>query len=431
MKVNIIGAGLAGSEASYYLANKGYEVHLYEQRPVSTTPAHKTDKFAELVCSNSLRSNDECVAPGLLKREMKMLNSLVIESAEQNSVPAGSALAVDREGFSAYITNVLQSHPNIIIHNQEVLDIDVNQPTIICTGPLTSESMTQSIKDLIGEDFCYFFDAAAPIIEFDSIDMDKAYFKARYDKGEASYINCPLTKDEFEIFYNELINAKCVEPKDFELKVFEGCMPFEVMAKRGEQTLLYGPMKPVGLEQDGERPYAVVQLRQDNAIKTLYNIVGFQTHLTWGEQDRIIHLIPGLENANIVRYGVMHRNSYINSPLVLNQYYQLKKASNIFVAGQFTGVEGYIESAASGMNAAINMDRYLQNQPMLIFPQETCFGALSYYITHADPNNFQPMNINFGIIKDLEFKVKKKEKKEAYAKRAIDIMQKYIKENIE
>lgn len=431
MKVKVIGAGLAGSEASWYLANKGYQVDLYEQRPKQSTPAHKTDKFGELVCSNSLRSNDVNVAPGLLKREMEMLGSLVIEAAKANEVPAGSALAVDREGFSQYITDKIKNHPNINIIHEEYTNLD-DEPTIIATGPLTSDNLHKTLSKELGENFCYFFDAAAPIIEFDSIDMNKAYFKSRYDKGEADYINCPMTKEEFAVFYNELINAKCVESKDFELKVFEGCMPFEVMAQRGEKTLLFGPMKPVGLETpDGIRPYAVVQLRQDNAIKTLYNIVGFQTHLTFGEQQRIINLIPGLENANIVRYGVMHKNAYINSPILLNQYYQLKQKENIFFAGQITGVEGYIESASSGINAAINMQRYLENKEMLIFPQETAIGALSYYITHADPNNFQPMNVNFGIIKDLETRVKKKERKEAYASRALEVMDKFIKDNIE
>ncbi len=428
MRVNVIGAGLAGSEASYYLANKGYEVYLYEQRGKKMTPAHKTDKFGELVCSNSLRSDEITTGPGLLKKEMAMLNSLIIKAARENQIPAGSALGVDREGFSNTITNVIKNHPNITIINEEITTIPQG-PTIICTGPLTSDGLLKALKTLVGNDFCYFFDAAAPIVEFDSINMDKAYYKSRYDKGEAAYINCPMNQAEFETFYHELINAQCVNIKEFELKVFEGCMPIEVMAKRGEQTLLYGPLKPVGLEHNGELPYAVVQLRQDNAIKTLYNLVGFQTHLTFPEQKRIINLIPGLEHANIVRYGVMHKNTYINSPLLLNQYYQLKSHPDIFFAGQITGVEGYIESASSGINAAINMDLYLQNKKMLIFPKETAFGALSYYITHADSNNFQPMNINFGIIKDLEIKLKKQERKQYYATRAIKTMEAFINEH--
>lgn len=429
MEVNVIGAGLAGCEASWYLANKGHKVKLFEQRPLNSTPAHNTDKFAELVCSNSLRSYELATGPGLLKYEMAKLNSIVMKAAMDQPLAAGSALAVDRHHFSNYITDKIYNHPNIEVITQEYYNLD-DTPTIICTGPLTSDKLLDSLKNLLGDDFGYFFDAAAPIIEFDSINMDKAYFKSRYDKGEASYINCPMTKEEFEYFYHELINAKCVEPKDFELKVFEGCMPFEIMAKRGEQTLLYGPMKPVGLEQpDGTRPYAVVQLRQDNAIKTLYNIVGFQTHLTFGEQERIIHMIPGLEHANIIRYGVMHKNNFINSPKVLNQYLQLKTHPHIFFGGQVTGVDGYIESASTGINAAINMDRYLRGEEMVIFPQETAIGALSYYITHADPNDFQPMKINFGIIKDFDLKVKKKYKKMGYAIRAIYCFNQFVKDN--
>ena len=429
MEVNVIGAGLAGCEASWFLANKGHKVKLFEQRPINSTPAHNTDKFAELVCSNSLRSYELATGPGLLKYEMGKLNSIVMKAAMDQPLAAGSALAVDRHHFSDYITDKIYNHPNIEVITQEYYNLD-DTPTIICTGPLTSDKLLDSLKNLLGDDFGYFFDAAAPIIEFDSINMDKAYFKSRYDKGEASYINCPMTEEEFEHFYHELIHAKCVEPKDFELKVFEGCMPFEIMAKRGEQTLLYGPMKPVGLEQpDGTRPYAVVQLRQDNAIKTLYNIVGFQTHLTFGEQERIIHMIPGLEHANIIRYGVMHKNNYINSPKVLNQYLQLITHPHIFFGGQVTGVDGYIESASTGINAAINMDRYLRGEEMVIFPQETAIGALSYYITHADPNDFQPMKINFGIIKDFDLKVKKKYKKMGYAIRAIYCFDQFVMDN--
>lgn len=429
MEVNVIGAGLAGCEASWFLANKGHKVKLFEQRPINSTPAHNTDKFAELVCSNSLRSYELATGPGLLKYEMAKLNSIVMKAAMDQPLAAGSALAVDRHHFSDYITDKIYNHPNIEVITQEYYNLD-DTPTIICTGPLTSDKLLDSLKNLLGDDFGYFFDAAAPIIEFDSINMDKAYFKSRYDKGEASYINCPMTEEEFEHFYHELIHAKCVEPKDFELKVFEGCMPFEIMAKRGEQTLLYGPMKPVGLEQpDGTRPYAVVQLRQDNAIKTLYNIVGFQTHLTFGEQERIIHMIPGLEHANIIRYGVMHKNNYINSPKVLNQYLQLITHPHIFFGGQVTGVDGYIESASTGINAAINMDRYLRGEEMVIFPQETAIGALSYYITHADPNDFQPMKINFGIIKDFDLKVKKKYKKMGYAIRAIYCFDQFVMDN--
>ena len=426
--VNVIGAGLAGVEASWYLANKGFLVNLYEQRPTQTTPAHKTSNFAELVCSNSLRSNDENTAPGLLKKELKMLNSIIIEAAEKYSVPAGSSLAVDREMFSEYITEKIKNHPNIAIINQEIEEIPQG-PTIIATGPLTSGKLKRAIEEFLGEEYFYFFDAAAPIIEFDSINMEKAYFKSRYDKGGKDYINCPMTEEEFNKFYDELITAKCVEPKDFELKVFEGCMPFEIMAKRGRQTLLYGPMKPVGLEYNEIKPYAVVQLRQDNIAKSLYNIVGFQTHLTFGEQKRIIQMIPGLENANILRYGVMHRNSFINSPKVLKATYQTNKREDLFFAGQITGVEGYIESASSGLVCGINMARLLNNESLLTFPQTTAIGALPYYISNACEKNFQPMNINFGIIKDFEYRVKKKEKKEKYSKRAQEDLMAFIDAN--
>jgi methylenetetrahydrofolate--tRNA-(uracil-5-)-methyltransferase len=430
-KVKIIGAGLAGCEAAWYLANKGIKVDLYEQRPVNSTPAHHTEKFAELVCSNSLRSNDINVAPGLLKNEMKKFGSLVIESATTNEVPAGSALAVDRENFSEYITTKIKEHKNINVILEEV-DVIEDEYTIIASGPLTSDKFSKKIQEFLGEEYFYFFDAAAPIIEKDSINFDKVYLKSRYDKGEAAYLNCPMTKEEFENFYFELIKAECVEFKDFEMKVFEGCMPFEVMAKRGMQTLLFGPMKPVGLETpEGERPYAVVQLRQDDAIASLYNIVGFQTHLKFGEQNRIIKMIPGLENAEIVRYGVMHRNSFINSPRALKESYQTKKNEKVFFAGQITGVEGYIESAASGIAAAVNMEKLINEKPLVKFPEETAMGALSYYISHASETKFQPMNVNFGIIKPLDIRVKKNERKQAYALRAVEVMDEFITNNID
>jgi methylenetetrahydrofolate--tRNA-(uracil-5-)-methyltransferase len=430
-KVKIIGAGLAGCEAAWYLANKGIKVDLYEQRPVNSTPAHHTEKFAELVCSNSLRSNDINVAPGLLKNEMKKFGSLVIESATTNEVPAGSALAVDRENFSEYITTKIKEHKNINVILEEV-DVIEDEYTIIASGPLTSDKFSKKIQEFLGEEYFYFFDAAAPIIEKDSINFDKVYLKSRYDKGEAAYLNCPMTKEEFENFYFELIKAECVEFKDFEMKVFEGCMPFEVMAKRGMQTLLFGPMKPVGLETpEGERPYAVVQLRQDDAIASLYNIVGFQTHLKFGEQNRIIKMIPGLENAEIVRYGVMHRNSFINSPRALKESYQTKKNEKVFFAGQITGVEGYIESAASGIAAAVNMEKLINEKPLVKFPEETAMGALSYYISHASETKFQPMNVNFGIIKPLDIRVKKNERKQAYALRAVEVMDEFMTNNID
>lgn len=430
MKVNIIGAGLAGSEASYYLANKGVEVTLYEMRPTKSTEAHHTNNFGELVCSNSLRSNDINSAPGLMKSEMAKLNSLIMQSAITNEVPAGGAFAVDRDGFGEYITKIISNHPNITVVTEEVTEIDETIPTIICSGPLTSDALSENITKLIGQDHFYFFDAAAPIITYDSINMDVVYKKSRYDKGEAAYLNCPMTESEYDVFYDNLVNAECVEPKDFELKVFEGCMPVEVMASRGKQTLLFGPLKPVGLRTpEGERPHAVVQLRQDDAKASLYNLVGFQTHMKFGEQRKVIQSIPGLENAEIVRYGVMHRNSFINSTNVLNSSYQLMAKPNIFFAGQLTGVEGYIESASSGIVAAINMFRHLNNEELLEFPIETAVGSMAKYIT--TPNkDFQPMNTNFGIIKDLDTRVKKKERKAAYSARAQVIMDEFIAQNL-
>lgn len=425
-KVNVIGAGLAGVEATHQLIQRGIPVRLYEMRPNVSTGAHKTEYFAELVCSNSLRADGLSNAVGVLKEEMEMNNSLIIKFAREHRVPAGGSLAVDRIGFSKAITEYISTHPLVEVIHEEILDIP-HGPTIIASGPLTSPSLSSAIQNLLNQDYFYFYDAAAPIITKDSIDFHKAYFKSRYDKGEAEYINCPMTEEEFDIFYDTLINAEVVKPKDYEEKFFEGCMPFEEMARRGKQTLLFGPMKPVGLEQENKkRPYAVVQLRQDNAAGNLYNIVGFQTHLKWGEQDKIIHLIPGLENAQIVRYGVMHRNCFICSPKYLKQTYQFINRDDLFFAGQITGVEGYVESAQSGIVAGINMAHYLENKDQVVFPRETVMGALSYYITHGDEKDFQPMKANFGILPDLQQKVKKKEKKVAYAKRAITMMEDFI-----
>ena len=429
-KVTVIGAGLAGTEASYQLAKRGFEVTLYEMRPKKSTPAHKTGLFAELVCSNSLRSNSLENAVGLLKEEMRMLDSLIIRLADESQVPAGGALAVDRDVFSQKVTDAIRNNPNITVVEEEVTELP-DGPLIIATGPLTSDALGEKIKELINEEYLYFFDAAAPIVEFDSINMDKAYRKSRYDKGDADYINCPMTEDQFNNWYDELVKAKAVEVKEFELKVFEGCMPFEEMAKRGRQTLLFGPMKPVGLRTpDGERPHAVVQLRQDNLEGTLYNIVGFQTHLTFGEQKRIIQMIPGLENASIVRYGVMHRNTFINSPRLLTRNYQLRSNENIFFAGQITGVEGYVESAGSGLLASIALARKLENKEEIIFPETTIIGSESYYISHASISDFQPMNANYGIIQKLGFKHGKKQRKMLYKERSLEIM-KEIVERIE
>ncbi|MCD8029101.1 MAG: methylenetetrahydrofolate--tRNA-(uracil(54)-C(5))-methyltransferase (FADH(2)-oxidizing) TrmFO [Erysipelotrichaceae bacterium] len=424
-KVNIIGAGLAGVEATYQLIKRGIPVKLYEIRPIKTTGAHKTEYFAELVCSNSLRADGLTNAVGVLKEEMRMHDSLIIKMAEKHRVPAGGSLAVDRYGFSQDITDYLSHHPLVEVIHEEITNIP-DGPTIIATGPLTSDALSSSIKELLNEEYFYFYDAAAPIITKESIDFHKAYYKSRYDKGEAEYINCPMNEEEFDVFYDALIHAETVKEEDE--KFFEGCMPFEVMAQRGKQTLLFGPMKPVGLEKDGHRFHAVVQLRMDNAIGSLYNIVGFQTNLKWGEQKRIIHMIPGLENAEIVRYGVMHRNSYICSPICLKPTYQSNNRDDLYFAGQMTGVEGYVESAQSGLVAGINMARYCNGLKPLQYPRNTVMGSLSYYITHADKNNFQPMKANFGILPKLKVKVKKKERKAAYATRAIKEMKEFINE---
>ncbi|MCG2497397.1 FADH(2)-oxidizing methylenetetrahydrofolate--tRNA-(uracil(54)-C(5))-methyltransferase TrmFO [Staphylococcus epidermidis] len=428
-KVNIVGAGLAGSEAAYQLAQRGIKVNLIEMRPVKQTPAHHTDKFAELVCSNSLRGNALTNAVGVLKEEMRHLDSLIITSADKARVPAGGALAVDRHDFAGYITDTLRNHPNITVLNEEVNHIPEGY-TIIATGPLTTEHLAQEIVDITGKDQLYFYDAAAPIIEKDSINMDKVYLKSRYDKGEAAYLNCPMTEEEFNRFYDAVLEAEVAPVNEFEKeKCFEGCMPFEVMAERGRKTLLFGPMKPVGLEdpKTGKRPYAVVQLRQDDAAGTLYNIVGFQTHLKWGAQKEVIRLIPGLENVDIVRYGVMHRNTFINSPDVLNEKYELKGHDNLYFAGQMTGVEGYVESAASGLVAGINLAHKILGKGEVIFPRETMIGSMAYYISHAkNEKNFQPMNANFGLLPSLEKRIKdKKERYETQAKRALEYLDNY------
>lgn len=424
--VTVIGAGLAGSEAAYQIAKRGIPVKLYEMRGVKSTPQHKTNYFAELVCSNSLRGDSLTNAVGLLKEEMRRLDSVIMLAAEATRVPAGGALAVDREGFSQKVTEIISNHPLIEVIREEITTIPTDGITIIATGPLTSDDLAEKIHSLNGGSGFYFYDAAAPIIEKSSIDMDKVYLKSRYDKGEAAYLNCPMTKEEFMAFHEALITAEEAPLNSFEKeKYFEGCMPIEVMAKRGIKTMLYGPMKPVGLEypedykgpRDGDfkTPYAVVQLRQDNAAGSLFNIVGFQTHLKWGEQKRVFQMIPGLENAEIVRYGVMHRNSYMDSPNLLEQTYATKANPNLFFAGQMTGVEGYVESAASGLVAGINAVQRFKDKEEIIFPNTTAIGALPYYITHADSKHFQPMNVNFGIIKELKGP-RIRDKKERYEK---------------
>jgi len=420
--VNVIGAGLAGSEAAWQVAKRGINVRLYEMRPVKQTPAHHTDKFAELVCSNSLRANSLTNAVGVIKEEMRHMDSVIIESADRASVPAGGASAVDRHEFAGMVTDKVRNHPLVEVINEEVTEIPEGI-TIIATGPLTSPALAEKIRELTGEEYLYFYDAAAPIVEKDSIDMDKVYLKSRYDKGEAAYLNCPMTEEEFKRFHTALVEAEVVPLKEFEKEIyFEGCMPVEVMAARGEKTLTFGPMKPVGLEdpKTGKRPYAVVQLRQDDAAGTLYNIVGFQTHLKWGPQKEVLRLIPGLENVEIVRYGVMHRNTFINSPRVLKPTYQLKANPNIFFAGQMTGVEGYVESAGSGLLAGVNAAKLALGEEQIIFPAETALGSMARYITEADSKNFQPMNINFGLFPDLGERVKsKQERAEKHADRAL------------
>lgn len=429
--VNVVGAGLAGSEAAYQLAQRGIKVNLIEMRPVKQTPAHHTDKFAELVCSNSLRGNALTNAVGVLKEEMRRLDSLIIRAADKARVPAGGALAVDRHDFAGYVTETLKEHPNITVLNEEINSIPEGY-TIIATGPLTTDKLANEIVEATGKDQLYFYDAAAPIVEKDSIDLDKAYLKSRYDKGEAAYLNCTMTEEEFNTFYDALMEAEVAPVNEFEKeKYFEGCMPFEVMAERGRKTLLFGPMKPVGLEdpKTGKRPYAVVQLRQDDAAGTLYNIVGFQTHLKWGAQKEVIRLIPGLENVEIVRYGVMHRNTFINSPDVLTETYELKGREELYFAGQMTGVEGYVESAASGLVAGINVAHKIQNKGEVIFPRETMIGSMAYYISHAkNEKNFQPMNANFGLLPTLENRIKdKKLRYETLANRALDYLDNYKK----
>lgn len=431
--VIVIGAGLAGSEAVYQLAKRGYNVKLYEMRPIKMTSAHKTEGFAELICSNSLRAAVIENAVGLLKEEMRKLDSLIIKAADATRVEAGGALAVDRDAFSKYITDTIKNMKNVEIIYEEVTKIP-DGPVIIASGPLTSDSLHIEIQNLLGENYMYFYDAIAPIVTYDSIDMNKVFLASRYNKGEAAYLNCPMNEEEFNKFYDFLIHADKVIPHDFEMKVFEGCMPIEEMALRGRQTLLFGPMKPVGLDdpKTGRWPYAVVQLRQDNLAKSLYNLVGFQTHLKFGEQKKLLELIPGLEKANIVRYGVMHRNTYINSKKLLNKGYQLIKNPNIFFAGQMTGVEGYVESASSGLIAGINMARFLEGKDILDLDATTAIGALANYISyHAEieqPDTFEPMNVNFGIFNALEGKVYKKERKMAYAKRALENLNKILDE---
>ena len=433
-KVTIIGAGLAGSEAALQLAKRGIKVDLYEMRPKKETGAHKTDKCAEFVCSNSLGSSDPTNASGLLKKEMELLGGELIKIAYENSLPAGSALAIDREKFAEQVTKLINSNENITVINDEITSIPEGN-VIIASGPLTSDSLAHSIKEFTNSEHLYFFDAIAPIIEKDSINFDKAFYASRYNKGEASYINCPMNKEEYEKFYNFLINAPKIELKEFEkdAKFFESCLPVEVIASRGVDTLRFGPMKPVGLIDDrtGEKSYAVVQLRQDNSAKTLYNIVGFQTNLKWGAQKELISLIPSLENANIIRYGVMHRNTFINSPKIINATLQSRSRENLFFAGQITGTEGYTESIASGVVAGINMANYILGNKLNIYPQETMIGALTNYISNPEHTKFQPINSNWAIVSEMEMprhiRKNKKEKNTLLSNRSIETILDYIK----
>ena len=434
-KVIIIGAGLAGSEAALQLAKQNIDVDLYEMRPVKTTGAHKTDKYAEFVCSNSLGSSDVTNASGLLKKEMQILGGELINIAFDNAVPAGNALAIDREGFSEKVTELIENNPHINVIKEEITEIPQDKNVIIASGPLTSDDLANSIKEFTKNEHLHFFDAIAPIIEKDSINFDKAFYASRYNKSEASYINCPMNKDEYEKFYNFLINAPKIELKEFEknAKFFESCLPVEVLASRGVDTLRFGPMKPVGLVDDrtGEKNYAVVQLRQDNSAKTLYNIVGFQTNLKWPAQKELIKLIPGLENANIMRYGVMHRNTFINSPQVLNPTLQTRNRENLFFAGQITGTEGYTESIASGLLAGLNMAKYIKGEELLTLPTETMLGALMNYITNPEQTKFQPINSNWAIVKEIDLpkqiRKNKKEKNTILSNRSIETLTEFLK----
>ncbi len=424
--VTVVGAGLAGSEAAWQLAERGIHVRLYEMKPEKMTPAHHSPNFAELVCSNSLRSDELTNAVGLLKEELRELGSLVMRCADAHRVAAGGALAVDREGFSAAVTEAISSHPNIEVIAEEVTDIPAGE-VIVASGPLTSDVLAEKLAALSGEDApLHFFDAAAPIVTLESVDMDSAFYASRYDKGTADYVNCPMTRDEYLAFWQALCAAEQAPVHGFDDGgVFEGCMPVEVMARRGEDTLRYGPLKPVGLvdPRNGRENYAVVQLRRDNAVGTIYNLVGFQTHLTFPEQRRVFSMIPALKNAEFVRYGVMHRNTYLNSPKLLDRYYRLKSDERIIFAGQMTGVEGYVESCASGMLAALETAARLRGEAPWDLPRETAIGALALYISESTVGSFQPMNVNFGIISPLNKKIRgKREKNAAISERALQIV---------
>ena len=436
MKINVIGAGLAGGEAAMQIASAGVPVRLYEMKPNKKSPAHKTNYFGELVCSNSLKAMRVESAAGLLKEEMRRLNSFLMQCADKCQVPAGGALAVDREKFAQLVTEGIQSHPLIEVVSEEITKIPEDGITVIATGPLTSDALAKSIEERFGDSLS-FFDAAAPIVTADSVDMEFAFTASRYERGgEDDYINCPMNKEEYERFYHALVSAERAPLHDFDVsnpKVYEGCMPVEVMAQRGEGTLRFGPMKPVGLinPKTGHRPWAVLQLRKENAAGTMYNLVGFQTNLKFPEQKRVFSLIPALHNADFVRYGVMHRNTFLCSPKILNADFSVKENSNLFFAGQITGVEGYMESAASGILAGMNAVRVLRGQPTLVFPADTMMGALSRYIADPTVKKFQPMGANLGILPELEKRPRdKRERAAAYAYRALASQEQYIKEHL-
>lgn len=432
MCVNVIGAGLAGCEAAYQLAKRGIKVNLYEMKPEKHSPAHKTDLFAELVCSNSFKADRVNSAAGLLKEEMRVLDSILLKAADKARVPAGGALAVDRDIFSKLVTDEIKSNKNITVINKEITKIDFSKITVIATGPLTSDSLAEYINKEIGGSLS-FFDAAAPIVDFKSVDMNRAFFESRYGKGDKTdYLNCPMNKEEYEVFYDALVNAERAPIHDFDVrdpKVYEGCMPIEVMAQRGHDTIRFGPMKPVGLTDPntGHRPWAVLQLRKENSAGTMYNLVGFQTNLKFSEQKRVFGLIPALKNAEFIRYGVMHRNTFLNSPEILNSDFSVKKNSNIFFAGQITGVEGYMESASSGIIAGINAARKLNDEIPIVLPETTMIGALSRYIADDTVKDFQPMGANFGVLPELKDRPRdKRERGQAYADRALADLKIYL-----
>ena len=425
MRATVIGAGLAGCEAAWQLAQRGIAVDLYEMKPVQKSPAHHTNDFAELCCSNSLRGAEICTAPGLLKEELRRAGSLIISCADATRVEAGGALAVDREAFARMITEKIKNHTNITVHEGEVTQVPSEGAVIVATGPLTSDALFEHIQTLLGErEYLHFYDAAAPIVSYESVDMENAYFASRYDKGTADYINCPMSREEYDAFWEALCSAEQAPVHGFEdKKVFEGCMPVEVMGRRGHDTLLYGPLKPVGLRDPhtGQTPYAVVQLRRDNAAGSLYNLVGFQTHLRFPEQKRVFSMIPALKNAEFVRYGVMHRNTFMDSPRLLDRHFRLRTQPRIRFAGQMTGVEGYIESAASGFEAGLNLARELMGLDLIEFPDTTAIGALGLYVSNEANTKFQPMNINFGIIRPLGYRIKgKREKNTQIALRGLE-----------